>query len=123
MNAVRTKQQYRSERAAALILNHQTQSIQDFLEWNAGRDHLVQALFTHEQRLGSFAIGDVNHSAHYFNEIAGRAENRITSVVNVRDGAIWKHKAILHFKRDLLTEHPLLPFHPLGSVIRMNPLE
>src|SRR5258707_5552826 len=37
--------------------------------------------------LGRLALGDVDHSAHKFNEIARGAENRMTNAVNVPDGA------------------------------------
>src|SRR6476659_7224115 len=40
MKTIGPKQQDRSERAAALLLDNQTQDIQDLLERSAGRDHL-----------------------------------------------------------------------------------
>src|SRR4030095_14072929 len=47
----------------------------------------------------------------------------MSSAVNVADGAIWMHEAVVRFKLDLLTDHPLHQFFQLGLVIRMNPLE
>src|SRR5713101_1896404 len=38
--------------------------------------------------LGRLALSDVNDSAHKFNEVAGRAQNRLTYGVSVPDGAI-----------------------------------
>src|SRR5439155_5283120 len=60
MKAIGIKQQDRSERAAAKLLDNQTQGIQNLLERNAGRDHLEKMLFTGEQRLRSFALTDVS---------------------------------------------------------------
>src|SRR5689334_4764813 len=47
--------------------------------------------------LRPLAIGHVDHSAHKFNEIAARAENRMTNAVNVPDGATRMHNAIIYF--------------------------
>src|SRR6266513_2586037 len=47
----------------------------------------------------------------------------MTSAVNVPDGAIWMNEAVVRFKLNLLTDHPLHQFFQLGLVIRMNPLE
>src|SRR5882757_6862726 len=47
--------------------------------------------------LGCLALGDVDHSAHKFNEIARGAENRMTNAVNVPDGATRMHNAIIDF--------------------------
>src|SRR5689334_12125380 len=73
--------------------------------------------------LRPLAVGDVDHGSHEFDEITGRAENRMSSGVNVPDGAILMHEAVVRFKLDLLTDHPLHQFFQLGLVIRMNPLE
>src|SRR5882724_13424169 len=74
-------------------------------------------------RLRSLAVGDVDHGTHEFDEITRRAENRMSSGVNVPDGAIWMHEAVVRFKLELVTDHPLYQFCQLGLVIRMNPLE
>src|SRR5882672_10567146 len=39
--------------------------------------------------LRPLAVGDVDHGTHEFDEITRRAENRMSSGVNVPDGAIW----------------------------------
>ena len=46
-----------------VLLDNQTQGIQDLLQRNAGGDHLEKTLFTDEQRLSSLALGDVYRGA------------------------------------------------------------
>ena len=46
--------------------------------------------------LCSLALSDVNHSTDVLNEIAARAENRMTNAVDVPDGATRMHNAIVH---------------------------
>src|SRR6266446_3391474 len=60
MKTIGIKQQDRGERAAAKLLDNQTQGIHNLLERNAGRDHLEKALFTGEQRLRSLALTDIS---------------------------------------------------------------
>src|SRR6266436_3383319 len=48
MNAVRIQQQNGSKRAAALFLDDQTQSIKDFFQWNARRNHLEEPFLSFE---------------------------------------------------------------------------
>src|SRR5262245_15250430 len=45
-------------------------------------------------RLSALALSDVNHSTSVLNEIAGRAENRMTSAVDVPDGSTRMDDAI-----------------------------
>src|SRR5712671_810216 len=47
--------------------------------------------------LRALAVGDVDHGTCEFDEIAARAENRMTNAVNVPDGATRMHNAIIHF--------------------------
>jgi hypothetical protein len=58
MKTIGAKQQNRSKRVATVILDNETQDIEDLLEGNAGRDHLEKALFTYEQPLRSLALGN-----------------------------------------------------------------
>src|SRR6266481_5807381 len=59
--------------------------------------HLPKLHFTSAQfLLCSFTFSDVDHSAGVLNEIAGRAENRMTDAVNVPDGATRMHNAIIN---------------------------
>src|SRR6266566_3849288 len=61
-------------------------------------DYLTELHFTSAQfLLCSFALSDVDHSTGVLNEIATRAENRMTNAVNVPDGATRMHNAIIHF--------------------------
>src|SRR6266403_1177522 len=70
--------------------------------------HLLEFHFTSAQfLLCSFTLSDVDHSAHKFNEIAGRAQNRMTYDVNVPDGAIRMHDAVVRLKRCLLADYRL----------------
>ena len=59
MNAIGTKQQNRSERAATVIFDNAAQGIQDLFQGNAGSHHLEKTLFTGEQGLPSLAFADV----------------------------------------------------------------
>src|SRR5258708_500748 len=45
--------------------------------------------------LGALALSDVDHSAHKFNEMAQRAQNRMTHDVNIPHGAIRMHDAVV----------------------------
>src|SRR5258705_11863703 len=63
-------------------------------ELRAEVQHLPELDFTSAQfLLCSFALSDVDHSAHKFTEMAGRAQNRMTYDVNVPDWAIRMHNA------------------------------
>src|SRR5258705_9664183 len=61
-------------------------------------DHLPELHFTSAQfLLCSFTFSDVDHGTGVLNEIAARAENRMTDAVNVPDGATRVHNAIIYF--------------------------
>src|SRR5271154_7538098 len=45
--------------------------------------------------LCSFTFSDVDHRADKFNELAGRAQNRMTYDMNVPDGATRMHDAVV----------------------------
>src|SRR5258706_5173179 len=47
----------------------------------------ILALAGAQLLFGPFALSDINHSTRVLNEFAARAENRMTSAVNVPDGA------------------------------------
>src|SRR5258707_11657813 len=81
--------------------------------------HFISAQFL----LCSFTLSDVDHRAHKFNEMAGRAQNRTTYDVNVPDGAIRMHDAVVRLKRHLLAGSRLDYFPAAGLVARMNPLK
>jgi len=104
MKTVGAKQQNGSKRAGTVFLNGQAQRIQDFVQRNTGGDHLKKTLFTGEQRFPPLAFRNVEHSPHYFNEIAGWAENRMTSALDLPDGATWMDNAIFKFNVNFLTD-------------------
>src|SRR5258708_6034241 len=57
--------------------------------------------------LRPLALSDVDHSAHKFNEMAGRAQNRMTYDVNVPDGATRMHNAVVRLPLCLLADSRL----------------
>ena len=57
--------------------------------------------------LGRLALRHVDHSAHKFNEMAGRAQNRMTHDVNVPDGATRMHDAVVRLPLCLLADSRL----------------
>src|SRR4029077_15575057 len=70
--------------------------------------HLPELRFTSAQLLlCTFTLSDVDHSAHKFNEMAGRAQNRMTYDVNVPDGAIGMHDAVVRLPLCLLANSRL----------------
>src|SRR5271169_5646759 len=61
--------------------------------------NLPELRFTSAQfLLCSFTLSDVDHSAHKFNEMAGRAQNRMTYDVNVSNAAIRVHNTVVCLK-------------------------
>src|SRR6202040_2588287 len=73
--------------------------------------------------LGGLALSDVDHSAHKFNEIAGRAQNRMTYDVNVPDGAVRMHNAVVRLPLCLLLDSRLDYLPEAGLVVGMKPLK
>src|SRR6266403_95731 len=70
--------------------------------------HLPELHFTSAPfLLCAFTFSNVDHSAHKFNEIAGRAQNRMTYDVNVPDGAIRMHDAVVRLKVCLIANYRL----------------
>ena len=60
MKSIGIKQQDRGERAAAKLLDNQTQGIQNLLERNAGGDHLENALLSGQQGFASLSLADIS---------------------------------------------------------------
>src|SRR6266436_2349399 len=86
--------------------------------------HLTELHFTSAQFfLCSFTLSDVDHSANKFNELARRAQNRMSNDVNVPDSAIRMHDAVVCLELCLLADRRLGQFPEPGSVIRMNLLK
>src|SRR5260370_25728465 len=87
-------------------------------------DYLTELHFTSAPLyLGSFARSDVDHSAHKFKEMAGRAQNRMTDAVNVPDGATRMHNAIIHFFVELFMLGPVGRFPERRLIVGMNSLD
>src|SRR5712691_947071 len=57
--------------------------------------------------LGRLALSHVDHSAHKFPDMAGRAQNRMTHDVNVPDWAIRMHDAVVRLPLCLLADSRL----------------
>src|SRR5258708_40309185 len=70
--------------------------------------HLPELHFTSAQfLLCPFTLSNVDHSADKFNEMAGRAQNRMTYDVNVPDRAIRMHDAVVRLPLCLLADRRL----------------
>ena len=67
------------------VLRHEVQHLPEL--------HFTSAPFL----LCLFTFSDVDYSTGVLNEIAARAEYRMTNAMNVPDGAPWMHNAIIHF--------------------------
>src|SRR6266403_1635867 len=80
--------------------------------------------FTSPDRFfGTLALSDVDHSTGVLNEIAARAENRMTNAVNVPDGATWMHNAIINFLVKIAMPGPLGRFPERRLIVGMNSLD
>ena len=71
------------------------------------RANRLETLRAAQFLLCSFTLSDVNHSTHKFNEMAGRAQNRMTYDMNVPDGAIRMHDAVVRLPLCLLANSRL----------------
>src|SRR6266481_7306568 len=86
--------------------------------------HLPELHFTSAQfLLCSFTFSDVDHSAHKFNEMAGRAQNRMTYDVNVPDGATRMNDAVVRLPLCLVADGFLKVFPVRRPIIWMNSLD
>src|SRR5260370_38594506 len=73
--------------------------------------HLPELDFTSAQFfLCSFTLSDVDHSADKFNELARRAQNRMSNDANVPDSAIRMHDAVVCLELCLLAARRLGQF-------------
>jgi hypothetical protein len=77
---------------------------------NLSELHFTSAQFL----LCSFTLSDVDDSAHKFNEMAGRAQNRMTYDVHVPDGTIRMHNAVVRLPLCLLASTRLQGTNPDG---------
>ena len=86
--------------------------------------HLPELHFTSAQfLLCLFTFSDVDHSAHKFNEMAGRAQNRMTYDVNVPDPFVRMNYSVLKFEVHLVADGFLEVFPVRRPIIWMNSLD
>src|SRR5438445_942391 len=102
MTTIRTKQQNRSKRLRTVILDDQTQDIQDFVERNAGGDHLEETLFTREQCFASLALGNVYCGTNITIDFAKLTDDGSAHALDVLDRAVGQCGSKLHVKTALL---------------------
>src|SRR5260370_42560250 len=76
-----------------------------------------------QRPLGALALGDVDHGAHELNEIAGRAENGMTHLVDISNLATGMNDSVIQLGLRLLTPCCLGQFPELGLILRMDALK
>src|SRR5580658_5414091 len=69
------------------------------------------------------ALGDIDHGAHVFNDIAGWTENGMACRVDVLDLAGRMDDSVIQFVCDLPTACSLSGFPDVGSILRMDALQ
>src|SRR6267378_6254355 len=102
MTTIGTKQQNRSKRLRTVILDDQTQDIQDFVERNAGGDHLEETLFTREQCFASLALGNVYGGTNITVDFARFPENGSAHTLDMLNRAVGNRESKFHVKTALL---------------------
>ncbi len=70
--------------------------------------------------LGSSTLSNVDHSAHKFNQMAERAQNRMTYDANVADGATRMYDAVVRLPICLQGEQQQFPEKFRGLCFRLN---
>src|SRR5260370_31274136 len=73
--------------------------------------------------LSPFALGDVKHGTHDFNQIAGWAENRMAHHVVVSNLAAGMNDSVIQLELRLLALRCLGCFPKFGLIIRMDALK
>src|SRR5438874_10402850 len=120
MNAIRQKQQDRSERAATVIFDNHAQRIQNLLEDDAGGDHFEKALFPGEQRLPALALGNVYRSTGITFDFAGRTENGPAHTLNMLNRSVRQRDPELDVKTSFLAHCFIETSLNKGSIFRMS---
>src|SRR5438105_12763599 len=98
MKTIGTKQQNGSKRAGTVLLDNQTQDIQDLVERDAGGDHFEKTLFTGEQRLSSLALADVYRGSNIMIDFARRPEGGSAQALDVLDRSVRKRDSKFQVK-------------------------
>src|SRR6266851_4730991 len=81
------------------------------------------ALASPQLLFGPFALGDVHHGTHEFNQIAGWAENGMAHPVDISNLAAGMNDSVIQLGLRLLTPRCLGHFPELGLIIRMDALK
>jgi hypothetical protein len=102
MTTIGTKQQNRSKRLRTVILDDQTQDIQDFVERNAGGDHLEETLFTREQCFASLALGNVYGGTNIAIDFARFLDDGSANPLDMLDRPVRKRDSKFHVKTAFL---------------------
>src|SRR5436305_15049816 len=103
MTTIGTKQQNRSKRLRTVILDDQTQDIQDFVERNAGGDHLEETLFAREQCVASLALGNVYGGTNITIDVARFLDDGAANPSDTHDRDVRKRDSKSHVKTALLS--------------------
>ena len=98
MTTIGTKQQNRSKRAATVLLDNQTQGIQNLFECDASGDHFEKTLFTGEQRFPSLALANVYRGSSVMIDLAGLAEDRSSHPLDMLNRSVRKRDSKFHVK-------------------------
>src|SRR5260370_14858554 len=72
---------------------------------------------------GPFALGDVHHGTHEFNQIAGWAENGMAHPVDISNLAAGMNDSVIQLELRLLAPRCLGCFPNFGLIVRMNALK
>src|SRR5205823_13805179 len=88
MNAIGTKQQNRSKRAAAVLFDNHAQAIQDLIECNAGCDHFEKTLFPGEERLPSLALANIYRGSDITIDLAGFPDHGPAHTLNMLNRSV-----------------------------------
>src|SRR5437870_13867394 len=96
MKTIGTKQQNGSKRAGTVLLDNQTQDIQNLLERDAGGDHLEKTLFAAEQRLSSLALGNVYRGSNITIDFARLAYDRSAHTLDMLYRSVRKRDSKFH---------------------------
>src|SRR5260370_42141636 len=81
------------------------------------------ALASPQLLFGPFALGDVHHGTHEFDQIAGWAENRMAHSVDISNLAAGMNDSVIQLELRLLAPRCLGCFPNLGLIVRMNALK
>ncbi len=95
--------------------------IQDLAKLTFALPDLLLRLLTFLLRL--FALGDVNHGTHEFDQIAGWAENGMAHHVDVSDRAAGMNDSVIQLELRLLKPRCLGCLPNFGLIIRMDALK